>query len=68
MKNKMTTYATIIMTLALTANAVLAQEETVEAAESSGSIGLMIAILGIGALVILGLGMAMNAQANSEQN
>lgn len=66
MNSKMTRYAGIMMTVALSVNAVLAQEEAVEATSNS-SIGLMMAILGIGVLVILGLGLAMNAQGKSEQ-
>ena len=59
----------ILMTLVLSINVAFAQEE-VEAVEASGnnSIGLVIAVLGIGVLVVLGLGAAMNAQANEEKS
>ncbi len=56
----------ILMTLAVSANMVLAQEEA-EAVEASGSsLGLTIALFGAGALVILGLGFAMNIQQSKE--
>lgn len=57
----------VMMTLALSVNAVLAQEE-VEVVESSSSLGLTMALLGAGVLVILGLGFAMNAQQADENS
>lgn len=66
-RHYMTVALLIMMTLALSVNAVIAQEE-VEAAEATGSDGLMIAVIGIGILMILGLGAAMSTQASEEQS
>ena len=56
----------VILTLALSVNMVLAQEEAEVVEASNSSLGLTIALFGAGALVILGLGFAMNAQQADE--
>ncbi|GAB5491304.1 MAG: hypothetical protein Phog2KO_15190 [Phototrophicaceae bacterium] len=58
----------LIMSLALSVNAVMAQEETEAVQATSSSLGLTIALFGLGALVIFGLGFAMNAQQADENN
>lgn len=73
MNTKMTRYTSLVagfmLTLALSANAVLAQEDAVASSEATGnSIGIIIAILAVGLLVILGLGLVMNVQAKEENS
>ncbi|MEM9952339.1 MAG: hypothetical protein AAF846_12090 [Chloroflexota bacterium] len=55
----------LIMTLALTIGTAFGQEEA-EAVESTGSDGLMIAIIGLGIFIVFGLGAAMSSQAGDE--
>jgi len=58
----------VLMMLAVSFSSVLAQEEAEAVAEGAGvGPGWMIAIIGTGALVILGLGAAMSAQQADEQ-
>ncbi|MEL6526148.1 MAG: hypothetical protein AAFV98_15210 [Chloroflexota bacterium] len=55
--------------LAMSVSSVLGQEETNAVAEAANSgPGWMIAIVGVGVLVILGLGSAISAQQADEEN
>lgn len=57
----------VALILALSISPILAQESVeTAAAESSAGPGWMVAILGMGVLVILGLGGAMAAQQSDE--